>query len=174
MPGGWYYQNMLTICRMFQDFTLPVVDAKAHRVSPATAENGARVLTKMRPGPFTIFAKILLPALGRTCQRSGRMQTCVDAARVACALERYRLANSRLPETLDVLVPAFIERIPTDVIDGKSLRYRLDSDGGYVLYSIGWNQADDGGKLAWSDRNREKPAVDFTKGDWVWAMPGHR
>jgi hypothetical protein len=174
MPSGWFYQNMLTITRMFENFTLPVVDDQAHRVYPQTAANGARVLGEMRRGPCTIFAKLLLPALTKAVQRSARMQVYVDAAGVACALQRYRLANGKLPEALAALSPTFIARIPNDIIDGKPLRYRVDPDGGDVLYSVGWNQTDDGGKLAWSERNKDKPAVDFAKGDWVWLMPGRK
>ena len=173
MPAGWYYQNMLTGSRMFDKFTFPAVDAQAHRVFPQVSEAGARALQEMRTGPYTLFVKLLFPALGRAVQRSARMQTYVDAARVACALERYRLAKGRLPDTLEELIPGFVSRLPNDVIDGKSLRYRHAADGSYVLYSVGWNQTDEGGKVAWSDRNREKPAVDITEGDWVWSLPGH-
>lgn len=171
MPSGWFYQNMLTICRMFENYTLPAVDERAHRVFPQTTENGGRALLAMRRGPYTIFAKLLLPALGRAVQRSARSQTYVDAASLACALERYRLANGKLPDTLDALVPAFIGRVPNDVIDGKPLRFRLKTDGGYLLYSVGWNQTDEGGELAWKDRTKDKPTVDFSIGDWVWIIP---
>ncbi|HWW00557.1 MAG TPA: hypothetical protein VNZ64_12735 [Candidatus Acidoferrum sp.] len=174
IPSGWFYQNMLTISRMFQSFMIPIVDERAHRVFPEVAENGVRTLGKMRTGPYTIFAKLLLPALGKAMQRTARMQTYVDAANVACALERYRLANGKLPDALEALAPAFIARIPNDVIDGKALRYRVKADGGYVLYSVGWNQTDDGGELAWKERNKETPTVDFTQGDWVWLMPARK
>ena len=170
MPGGLFYQNMLTISEMHQNFSLATVDERTHRVFPEISENEARALEKMRAGPYTIFARLLLPALEKAVRKSARMQTSVDAARVACALERQRLASGMLPETLDALVPRYLEKIPTDVIDGKPLRYRLNADKSYVLYSIGWNQTDDGGELAWT---RDKsPNVDVAKGDWVWQMPG--
>jgi hypothetical protein len=170
MPSGWFYQNMLTISRMFQTFTIPTVDERAHRVFPEVAETGVRALGKMRTGPYTIFAKLLLPALGRAVQRTARMQTYVDAASVACALERYRLANGKLPDALETLAPTLIARIPDDVIDGKPLRYRVKADGGYVLYSVGWNGTDEGGQLAWKEQTKE-PGLDLTKGDWIWMMP---
>lgn len=174
MPSGWFYQNMLTISRMFQNYTLPAVDERAHRVFPEVTENGGRALVNMRTGPYTIFAKLLMPALGRAVQKSARMQTYLDAAAVSCALERYRLANGKLPDALDALAPSFMARVPNDVIDGKPLRYRAQADGGYILYSIGWNQTDDGGKLSWKEGNKDKPSVDFTKGDWVWSMPARK
>jgi hypothetical protein len=72
-------------------------------------------------------------------------------------------------EQASALVPGFITAIPGDVIDGKPLRYRLNPDGGFVLYSIGWNQTDDGGQLAWVKPNKDN-AVDIAQGDWVWLM----
>jgi hypothetical protein len=167
VPNAMFYQNMLRISRFFEDFTLPAVDERAHRVSPDISANGQRSIEKMHQGPYTFLARLLLPALGNAARKSAVMQTYLDASRVACALERYRLAEGKLPASLDVLSPRFIAAIPGDVIDGKPLRYRLDSNGGYVLYSIGWNQTDDGGVPAWS---KDKKSVDSGQGDWVWQM----
>ncbi|MCU0785255.1 MAG: hypothetical protein MUF81_14630 [Verrucomicrobia bacterium] len=175
MPGGWYYQNMLTISEMFQEFNLAMVDDKAHRVFPEVADKSDTAVNDLSRHirPYKIFARIFMPALSRASQKSARMQTFADAARVACALERYRLANGKLPATLDALSPRFIETIPTDVIDGQPLRYQLQPDGGYVVYSAGWNKTDDGGEIGWAKSSDSKePRVDITKGDWVWQMPG--
>ena len=93
-----------------------------------------------------------------------------EVGEIRSALERYRMAAGRLPETLEPLAPKFIDRIPNDVIDGKPLRYHLEAGGSYVLYSVGWNQRDDGGQLAPAGGNKER-RIDFTRGDWVWQMP---
>jgi hypothetical protein len=170
MPSGWIYQNMKTISVIHQEFTLPAVDARAHRIFPEISEQGTRAVETMHTGPYTIFAKMLLPALQKALQKSARMQTYVDDARIACALERYRLAEGKLPESLDALAPRFINQIPTDVIDGKPLRWRRDGNGGYVLYSVGWNRTDDGGELAWV-KQKKGSEVDSAKGDWAWLMP---
>jgi hypothetical protein len=172
MPSGWIYQNMKTISAMHQEFTLPAVDARARRIFPEVSEQGTRAVETMRTGPYTIFAKMLLPALQKAVQKSSRMQTYVDAARIACALERYRLAEGKLPDTLDALVPRFIDQIPTDVIDGKPLRWRRDGDGGYVIYSVGWNRTDDGGKLV-TLTDKKGSEIDVSRGDWVWSMPAN-
>jgi hypothetical protein len=172
MPSGWLFQNMLTISRMNQDFILPAADERAHRVFPGVSASGSHALQNLRAGPYTIFAMMLLPALEKVVAKSARMQTYADAARVACALERYRLANGQLPGTLEPLIPRFVDVIPNDVIDGKPLRYRRNSDGGYVLYSVGWNQTDDGGQAGWTSENKQETSgIDITKGDWVWLMP---
>jgi hypothetical protein len=169
-PSGWFYQNMLTVSRHFEVYSLPAADERARRVFPEVNENGRRAVQQMWPGPYTLLAKMLLPALERVAQRSARMQTYVDTTRVACAMERYRIANRSIPDSLDALVPRFIASIPNDVIDGKPLRFRRQVDGGYLIYSVGWNQTDDGGELASVQKGKET-SIDFTKGDWVWELP---
>lgn len=175
LVGGFYYQNILTIARMHDQYTMPLADEKAHRVYPETGERLDQELEALHQHaflhPYKVFAAIVFPALSKAATRSGSAQTQTDAARVACALERFRLANGRLPEHLEALVPRFIDAIPTDVIDGQPLRYHLNADGGYVIYSIGWNRVDDGGKPFVVDR-KEGSGVDSTQGDWVWQMPG--
>ncbi len=65
-------------------------------------------------------------------------------AYAALAAERFRLARGRWPETLDELVPAYLDAVPEDPFDGKPLRYRRRPDG-FTVYSIGENGRDDGG-----------------------------
>jgi hypothetical protein len=78
----------------------------------------------------------------------------LDAARVGLTVERYRLADGKLPESLNDLVPKFLESVPIDPFDGKPLKYKK-LDPGFVIYSIGEDQQDDGGKER--GPKREKP-----------------
>ena len=94
-------------------------------------------------------------------------QTELDQARVACALERYRLARGEYPPTLDALVPQFIQKLPRDLIGGQPLKYRRADDGRFILYSIGWNEKDDGGQEVLNKDG--KPNLE--QGDWVWRYP---
>jgi hypothetical protein len=93
-------------------------------------------------------------------------QTMANEAQIVCALERYRLAHGEYPGTLDALAPQFIEKLPHDIIGGKPLIYRPTADGKFLLYSIGWNEKDDGGQ----DVSATSPH-DYTQGDWVWQYP---
>ena len=168
-PSGFCYQNMVAIARLHQEFTIGAVDAQQHRVFPEIANGLTGAVNRMRLTPYNPFAKMLMPAFANSIRKSARSQTFVDEVLVACALERHRLANGQWPDTLDALVPQFLEKIPADVMDGKLLRYRNNSDGSYVLYSIGWNQKDDGGSVVWSKGS--SPSADEKQGDWVWTMP---
>ena len=94
-------------------------------------------------------------------------QSSLDRARVACALERHRLAEGEYPATLDALAPRFMEKLPHDIINGQPLHYRRTDGGRFLLYSVGWNGTDDGGivvrnKIHMLDRFGED------EGDWVW------
>jgi hypothetical protein len=169
VPNSFFYQNELAIARGHQEWLLPVVDVEQHLVSPQKVELATRSMDKMRThwSPNTVLAAMLFPSLEAAVKRYAYAQSSVDMARVACALERFRLANGEYPETLDALQPRFIESLPHDVIGGQPLKYRRTDNGQFALYSVGWNGTDDGGKVYL--REYSKISIDLEKGDWVWS-----
>ena len=86
----------------------------------------------------------LLPAYHRRIAEHLKSNAQLRTAETALAVEQFRQANGRLPETLEELVPKYLDAVPPDPFDGKPLRYKL-LDKGYVVYSIGQNETDDGG-----------------------------
>jgi hypothetical protein len=66
-------------------------------------------------------------------------------ARVAMAIERYRLAHNTLPANLNALVPKYLSAVPVDPFDGKPLRYKKGTPKGYAVYSVGFDRQDDNG-----------------------------
>lgn len=111
-----------------------------------------------------LIASMLLPSLKDIPRRVAATQTGVDQAALACALERYRLANKQFPEKLISLVPQFIKKIPSDMLTGESYKYFRRDDGQFALYSIGWDGKDDRGRPG-------KVLNDDRDGDWVWEYP---
>jgi hypothetical protein len=79
-------------------------------------------------------------------------QTSVNQAILACALERFRLVNIGYPETLDRLVPEFLDRVPHDAVSGRPMIYQPGSS--FILRGVGPNGVDD----------RKNAASD----DWLW------
>jgi len=64
------------------------------------------------------------------------------------------------------MVPEFIPEVLRDPIDNQPLRYRLNPDGSFLLYSIGKNGKDDSGDA--TSVSTEEP-LQFRDGrDWVW------
>jgi len=166
-PKGWWYQNMLTVDRFFTAVYLPAVDWEQRRISPVSIKNITEPDDK-RTTPYNFLYMLVVYGNTGAAKRAAKSQTALDQAAVACALERYRLAKGELPERLDALVPAFIAKVPHDVIDGQPLRYRRIAPDQFVLYSIGWNATDDGGQLVMAEGS-QPPRPDLDKGDWVWS-----
>jgi hypothetical protein len=105
-----------------------------------------------------VVIRMLMPAGMRVEEASLRSRAQLRTAIVALALERYRREHGRWPETLGELVPGKLEQVYTDPYDGKPLRYRRTSDG-VVIYSVGPDKTDDGGKL--DRKNWMAPSTDL-------------
>ena len=176
VPRGWYDQEELNYCRAFHLELATSLDTTKQRVSAARVKadnqafeqmmypNGRAETTFGLVLHHRVMAHMLLPALGNVIMRSAATQTAFDQAAIACALERYRLANGHFPEALEALAPRFISPLPNDVLTGEPYKYRLTDDGRFVLYSVGWDEKDDGGVPG-------KTLFDDKLGDWVWEYP---
>jgi hypothetical protein len=167
--GGFFYQNELSVVRMYQQFFVPVVDAGNQRIYPSRAVTNNAALARAVAGgfrPYNLFPRMLLPAITEAATKFAFGQTRVNEAIVACALERYRLAEGQFPESLEPLSPRFLPKMPHDIITGAPLIYRRTSDGQFILYSVGWNEQDDGGTVVVHQPKLMNP--DLTGGDWVW------
>ncbi len=81
-----------------------------------------------------------------------RSATMLDGIRLHLAIESYRARHGRLPSALAELAPSILPAIPTDSLTGADFCYRLCQDGEedrnrrYLLYSIGTDGTDDGGR----------------------------
>jgi hypothetical protein len=124
-----------------------------------------RDYTKFRS--YTFVVSIAIPNFARSIQTLGLSQTWANQALIACALERYRLAQGHFPESLDALALQFIEGIPRDLLNGRPLKYRRTEAGQFLPYSVGWNETDVGGIAD----SVEAGPVNLAKGDWVWPPP---
>ncbi len=175
LPHGWYEMEKLTYCRLSHLQMDGVYDAAQMRVNPAKVKSNAEALERAFAGrnPFTtiftrhqLLAAVMLPALGNMSMKGAMAQVAADQAVIACALERYRLANGQFPAKLDALTPDFIAKLPHDIISGQPYIYLTMQSAQFMLYSIGWNEKDDGGKVVLKGE-----ALDPEQGDWVWQYP---
>ena len=107
-----------------------------------------------------ILLHVMMPALSRITTIDIRNIAQLRTARAGLAIERYRLAAGGLPDTLTNLVPTYLNAVPTDPFDGKNLRYKK-LEAGFIVYSIGEDQIDDGGKER-EKRTNESPNWDVT------------
>ena len=170
MPNAFFYQNELAFAQLYQQWLFPLVDANSRTISPAVWRQVDAEVQEARKhfSLYRTLARMTVPALDPVVKKIAFAQSSIDLARVACALERYRLAHGRYPDSLAALEPQFITQAPHDIINGQPLHYRLRPDGLFILYSVGWNEIDDGG-VAGPETKRGR--VDWDTGDWVLQYP---
>lgn len=175
IPSGWLSLEESNLCRAYQTLSEGTIDSSQPRVFPDRSEANVREFERdFEHGGFRVvfvehrwLAAMLLPALNRCILKAAMAQTIADQTVLACVLERYRLANGQFPGKLEALVPQFIAHPPNDVITGEPYKYGRTDDDRFVLYSVGWDETDDGGMPGKTD-------FDEKHGDWVWQYPPAR
>jgi hypothetical protein len=159
MPRGWFCQNMAALAQREQSL-IEIVDPSHGLMDARKADDfgNAAIAWVNQSSPYTILARVAMPNYLKACQTVARNQTMVNQALVACGLERYRLIYHEYPETLAGLKPEFLAKAQHEVLNGQPFKYRRLADDKFLLYSVGWNEVDDGGT----------PGKAVSEGDWVW------
>lgn len=118
-----------------------------------------------------LLSRMLLPALSKVHARFATFETIRRLTFTAIALHRHRLKQGKFPESLGALVPEFLAEVPRDFMDGQPLRYQLQPDGQFRLWSVGEDFKDAGGDPTPVGAQSPNP-FDWVKGrDWVWPQP---
>jgi hypothetical protein len=164
-PGGWLYQDLVYLYR-FSDERLAAAKPLVDYTGDAHDEH---YQVTFPVDPF--LAVFVLPKLQEICRNDGFVQTqlALDETRVACALERYRLAQGEYPGTLTGLSPRFIERLPqTPDTQKLLLGYRRLSADRFLLFPANMQNVPE----TWSeDLSRDHDYVHYGDGDGVWRFP---
>jgi hypothetical protein len=123
-----------------QQSRLPELKAEASRLDPISALW------------FSSFEKIFQAWL--------RQQAWLRCAYVGLAVERYRQAYGRWPDELAALIPEFLQELPLDPYNASPLKYRRDEQG-VVIYSVGPDGEDNGGKFDREDPRKKGTDLGF-------------
>ncbi len=171
-PSGWWDQGKSrTAAVMFR--SLRLVDAKDRRVPSEKIDDlESQYEWKIRSGsyaPWDVLCSVLTSFLPNQAYQFAQAQVWVDETRIACALERYRLAHNAYPDSLGALVSVNEAELPHDIMSGEPYHYRLLPDGTFLLYSVGGNEKDDGGKVVYQKNSPNH--MEYTEGDWTWPVP---
>jgi hypothetical protein len=102
-----------------------------------------------------ILLSFFLPSLMSDFDFENRVTMQFELDKLGFALAAYRADRGAFPATLNELVPQYVARLPDDVFNDSPLHYRLE-DRGYLLYSVGANGRDDGGRALEDDKNAGK------------------
>ena len=134
------------------------------------------------------LARMLLPSFAFPLDRLDREAVGRRALEQAIALEAWKFEHDgKFPETLEALVPGLLDRLPLDPYSGKPFGY-VRSEGQLVrspilsdldprgrvpyatkvgqplLYSVGPDRRDEGGKTIFGENNQ-------VAGDFIFAVP---
>lgn len=169
-PRGWFDHNKAVMVRLDDEYLVPAIDAVNLRFHPEKVIAYDDRIRSDVDHDWKLFVYHDIHSMSQEAPiKFAIAQTQANLVTVACALERYKFKGGHYPETLAALAPAYISVLPHDLIDGKPLRFRV-TGGRYVLYSIGYNEADDGGEVA-TQVTKGITNWEPEQGDWVWQYP---
>jgi hypothetical protein len=167
VPVGWFALEKVNYCHLWNTLFADVFDSATGMISPSKAQANQEAFNRDGKRGITgtilhhqIVARIFLPTLPKAIFRAAIAQTAANQAALACALERYHLANGKYPPDLQSLVPNWIAIQPHDVIGGSDYIYHAADSDHFTLYSVGWDEKDDGGTPG--------EFLFSSEGDWVW------
>jgi hypothetical protein len=132
--------NFLSLCEELE----AIIKLNPVEALPQLEKLETRFLAPGKPSlekiATTSLASTLLLMPGQHASLIARLRV----AQTALAIERFRLANQRLPKTLGELTPQYLQTTPLDPFTQAPLLYRI-TEKGFRIYSTGKNAQDDGG-----------------------------
>jgi hypothetical protein len=116
---------------------------------PAHEQDAAQRVLFKEVSELASHSYVIRIALGDTDPFTRR--TRLKVAQMRClmtllAVERFRLIKKTWPAKLEELRPLLLKHLPLDPFDGRPLRYVRVGDG-VIVYSVGPDGTDNGGKL---------------------------
>lgn len=167
-PRGWIRRSQATYNRHL-DVELNQIDSERELIS--LEFDGEHVPRLYREYPWAEYYpvnRLIYVASGFRISSEKRAFALHTRARqfpILCALVNYCDAHGEFPESLDQLVPTYLSAVPHDIMDGNPMRYRRTANGGCLVWSIGENRVDEGGKGPDPKRSRKLGP------DWVRELP---
>jgi hypothetical protein len=94
-----------------------------------------------------VMISLMTPALRKVQGAHDRSTQINRNLRVAFALAAFHAEQGKYPAKLDELSPTYLAKVHGDLFADKPLIYK-PAEGGYLLYSVGPNGKDDGGRTS--------------------------
>jgi hypothetical protein len=101
--------------------------------------------------------------ISATGLKEASLEALMETARIGLAARIYQAREKRFPAAIADLVPDILPREPLDPFTGKPFVYRVDQNG-LLVYSLGSNEKDDGGRGTYMITQLVMPKDD----DWAW------
>jgi hypothetical protein len=160
--GSWVYLKEKQAA-LRNDYRRPPADWRFYRSLPLHDSMSDIVAGKRGERPECPY-----PDFSRAWFVMAKNLTRHEMVTTVIALKRHQLREGKMPKDLAALIPADLEALPRDLVDGQPLRYRLNPDGSFVLYSVGEDAQDDGGDSRPSEPSGKQRLESWSGRDWVW------
>lgn len=179
-PGGWFDASAATKVRLEHDyFVKPLREGGLPGPLRGRVEFEKLVEQRKATFLFQLGSGHDFPPLSEWMNVAGMAayaQCVVNQAMTACALERYCIGHGGYPASLEEVKLADGKPLPADIMTGKPMEYRKTADGRYVLWCVGFDGKDDGGRRVLDKKSPKWPEnTRFSDpkyvGDWVWDFP---
>jgi len=177
MPDGWLDASAARITEWNLDYCIkPLRDQGLMEMRAKEMELNALIARRKTEVYWhldELMADIAMPATLGVTSKVIYIQSVVNEAIAACALERYRIEHGSYPDTLEAANRPGEKSIPLDVVTGKPMGYRKTPDGMYALWCVSLSGTDHGGTRVLDAKNPGSTRFsDATyAGDWVWDFP---
>lgn len=150
--------------------TLAYLDFSAKQIAGTTMTYSA-ARSKGLIGPeakdqvpsYAILTGVIVPVFQRANVERYRCEAEIACGRVFLALQAYGAKFGRYPQSLAELKSGIDWKLPADPFTGINLIYKPGNKG-FILYSVGPDQKDDGGM------NLQSGSQTIPRGDIVWKM----
>jgi hypothetical protein len=175
LPSGIFDANAAVMANTGFDYFIKPLRDRGWKAALSSTHEFMTALIAADPNPWThpsdVMKRVVFPALDVPFPIYA--QTLVNQAIVACALERYRIANGDYPDSLNFVELSEGKHLPVDILTGQPMGYRKTANGKYALWCVSFNEKDHDGT-----RVLEKERPEHTRfrlktyaGDWVWNFP---
>jgi hypothetical protein len=149
-------------------FYLRAMDRQLDRARQRDRQVATKLATAEPPYPwYAPLSRIILPAAERVRDRRDETLARLALARWGLALSVYRQRTGHFPSSLADVEQTVGASLPADPLGGPEPLYHSQANG-YLLYSIGLNGRDEGGRNARDHRHRGGPSPSPDPDDIAW------
>lgn len=179
VPGGWAFQasgggsNKKAIFRLSSRRRM-MTELITYIDALITSAKQPYATAVTPPAPDNFLVDSIAYGYGRARWNDARCETRNALLMLALALRAYQLEHGAYPNTLSQLTPDYLKTVPADPFgSGEALRYKKQGST-YLLWSIGPDKKDDGGKPIRDTKPRKESMRRFmqpdSKGDFVFGV----
>ncbi len=140
--------NQLIIKTSVREYEASMERVKAYAAKPFWQQNPADY-----PRPWHPLNQTIIPVFQSLSERDAELQARTRLLGCAAAVRLYRIRTGRYPSKLEQL---HLGDLIIDPFTGKPFIYRVDARKGFLLYSVGSNGVDDGGRCSYASGGSDK------------------